>query len=218
VSSTLSPSATDTPFYPLLLNLAGKECLVVGGGKVAVRKARMLLRFGASVRVVSPAATRTLVKWNEEGKIVMRVGEYDEEDLRGTALVFAATDQEDVNVRIKKDAGSRNIPVNVVDNPRLCDFIVPSLVTKGPISIAISTSGTLPSLSKRLRKLIDREITGDYVKYARILGKVRRLLIDTEKDGRKRKTIMKRLGEMDMKEVNRLGFRKIKRTFLSPQE
>jgi precorrin-2 dehydrogenase/sirohydrochlorin ferrochelatase len=206
------------PYYPLLLNLRGKICLVIGGGAVAERKVRMLLKFGASVNVVSPKMSRKLLRWAEDGKITVRRGEYYESDLEETSLVFAATDREEVNARVKEDASRRHIPVNVVDNPRLCDFIVPSLVTKGPISIAISTSGTLPFLSKRLRQLISREITWDYVKYARIMGRVRRLLIETEKDGKKRKEILKHLGEMEMEEVNRIGFRKIKSKFLASHE
>jgi precorrin-2 dehydrogenase / sirohydrochlorin ferrochelatase len=191
---------------------------VIGGGSVAERKVRMLLRFGATVRLVSPLVTKRLATLAENGKIIVRRGEYDRSDMEGVTLVFAATDCEDVNAGVKKDAGLKGIPVNVVDNPRLCDFIVPSMVTKGPISIAISTSGTLPSLSKRLRKLITDEITDDFVKYAQILGKVRRLLMESEKDGKRRRAIMKQLGELDMSEVNSMGFRKIKSRFLRSHE
>jgi precorrin-2 dehydrogenase / sirohydrochlorin ferrochelatase len=218
VNSRPLPSGTDTPYYPLLLNLSGRICLVIGGGSVAERKVRMLLKFGATVRLVSPKITKRLHGLGEKGKIFLRKGEYEDADLEGATLVFAATDREEVNARVRSDAALRNVPVNVADNPRLCDFIVPSMVMKGPISIAISTSGTAPSFAKKLRKLIDGQITADHIKYAQILGKIRRLLIDSEKDASKRKAVMKRLGEMEIQEVNRLGFRKIKNQFLISQK
>jgi precorrin-2 dehydrogenase / sirohydrochlorin ferrochelatase len=217
VSPRRSMSATtDTPYYPLLLNVSGKSCLVVGGGGVAERKVRILLKFNAAVKLVSPKATKNLIRLADAGRILLVQREYEEGDLEGTALVFAATSQEETNSRIKADAEARRIPVNVVDNPRLCDFIVPSIVRKGSIVIAISTSGTFPALSKKLRKLIAEEIHGDFARYASILGKMRSLLMTTEKDRGKRKAILKKLSEMDMKEVNRMGFRKIKGYLLAP--
>lgn len=207
-------SGTDTPYYPLLLDISKKPCLVVGGGPVAERKVRMLLKFGARVLLVSPKVKKGLLDLAEKGSITVAEREYRENDLEGACLVFAATDAEEINRRIKAEAGARNIPVNVVDNPLLCDFIVPSIVKKGPIIVAISTSGGLPSLSKKLRQSIAKEITHDYIKYARILAKVRKLLIDTEPDKRRRKVLLNELAKIDMEEVNDLGFRKIKDRFL----
>jgi len=208
-------SGTDTGYYPLLMDISGKNCLVVGGGAVAERKVRMLLRFNAAVKLVSPRITKALLGLEARGRLAVERREYRESDLNGTTLVFAATNLEKVNVRIKADAGKRGIPVNVVDNPRLCDFIVPSIVKKGPIVIAISTSGTLPSLSKKLRMLIAEHVTDDYVRYVGIVGKVRKLLIETEKDSEKRKRILGELAKMDVKEVNRMGFRGIRSRFVT---
>jgi siroheme synthase-like protein len=197
------------------MNIAGKTCLVVGGGAVAERKVRMLLKFNAVVKLVSPEVTKGLLRLAETGRLHLEKRDYIENDLEGVVIAFAATDVENINSSIRAGAQKKNIPVNVVDNPRLCDFIVPSIVKKGPIVIAISTSGTLPSLSKRLKGLIADEIGNDYVRYADIVGKARKFLLDTEKDGKKRRMILSELGKMDIKEVNRMGFRKVKELFLT---
>lgn len=208
-------SAIETPYYPVFLDISHKPCLVVGGGRVAERKVRLLLKFQARITVVSPRATRYLSGLAQQGKIEIRTREYESSDLAGTALVFAATDNSGINGRIKADAERERIPVNVVDKPELCDFIVPSVVKRGPIIIAISTSGTLPSLSKRLRLAIAGEITGDYIKYAQILGKFRKYLIETEEDKTVRKRVMAELGKLDIQEVNRIGFKGIKNRLLT---
>jgi precorrin-2 dehydrogenase/sirohydrochlorin ferrochelatase len=199
----------------VFIDISGKTCLVVGGGGVAERKVRMLLKFNAVVKLVSPRVTKGLLTMEATGRLAVAKREYRESDLEGATIVFAATNIDRINARVKADAETRNIPVNVVDNPRLCDFIVPSIVKKGPIVIAISTSGTLPSLSKKLRMLIAEQIGNDYVRYVDIVGRVRKLLLETERDGEKRKKILGELGEMDIKEVNRMGFRRIKNRFLA---
>lgn len=201
-------------YYPIFLDISKKPCLVVGGGKVAERKVSILLKFRGTIKVVSPRISSTLQKLAEKGKIYIYLKEYDANDLGGVALVFAATDVETINKKICKDAEERNIPVNVVDNPSLCDFIVPSIVKKDPILIAISTSGMLPFLSKRLRKDISEHITRDYVRYACIVGRLRRLLIMRVKGKKLRQSIMKEIIKTDMNEINSMGFKKAKETFL----
>jgi len=195
-----------------------KPCLVVGGGKVAERKVNILLKFRSPIKVVSPRISSTLQKLAEKGKIHIYLKEYDANDLNGVALVFAATNVETINQKIHKDAGERNIPVNVVDNPSLCDFIVPSIVKKDPILIAISTSGMLPFLSKRLRKDIAEHITRDYVRYASIVGRLRRLIIMRVKDKKLRQSIMKEITGTDINEINSMGFKKAKETFLGSEK
>jgi siroheme synthase-like protein len=168
--------------------------------------------------VVSPRISKPLQKLVEKGRIHVSQKEYDASDLNGVALVFAATDVESVNQSIRRDASERNIPVNVVDNPALCDFIVPSIVKKDPILIAISTSGTLPFLSKKLRKDIAEKITNDYVRYAGIVGRFRKLLIARIEDKKLRQNIMKEIAKIDIGEINRMGLNKIKDTFLGSKK
>jgi siroheme synthase-like protein len=205
-------------YYPIFLDISKKPCLVVGGGKVAERKVNILLKFHGTIKVVSPRISSTLNKLAEKGKIHVHLKEYDANDLNGVALVFAATDIDAINQKIRGDAGERNIPVNVVDNPSLCDFIVPSIVKKDPILIAISTSGMLPFLSKRLRKDIAERITRDYVRYAGIVGRFRKLLIMRVKDKKLRKSIMQEIAKTDIREINGMGFKKVKETFLGSEK
>ena len=209
-----SKSSVKNGYYPLLLDIAQKPCIVLGGGKVAERKAKMLLRFDAKVKLISPEVTNTLRLLAQKGKIDIVRRQYRTTDLRNVSLVFAATDDEKTNNKIRDDARRRNIPVNVVDNPDLCGFIVPSIIKKGPIVIAISTSGVLPLLSKKLRKEIDAVVTKDYIRYADTIGKFRKYIINHIEDKKVRRDIMKRINGMSMEELNSMGLKEIKRMFL----
>ncbi len=190
----------------------------MGGGKTAERKVRILLKFNGSARVVSPVMSPGLENLAKKGKISLIVREYTESDLEGVALVFAATNNEAVNIRIRRDAAARNVLVNVVDNPALCDFIVPSIVKKDPILLAISTSGAAPLVSKKLRKDLAQRITKNYVRYARTVGTFRKLLISTIANKRTRQAIMKEIARMDMGEVAQMGPERLKRRFLGPEK
>lgn len=201
-------------YYPIFLDISEKPCLVIGGGKVAERKVNILLKFSGIIKVVSPRITKTLQRLAEKGRIHVSLKEYSTDDLNGVALIFAATNYESINQKIFKDAEKHNIPVNVVDNPSLCNFIVPSIVKKDPILIAISTSGVLPFLSKRLRKDIAESITRDYVRYADIVGRLRKQLIMNVQDKKLRQIIMKRIASADISAINAMGFKKAKETFL----
>ncbi len=187
---------------------------MIGGGKVAERKVNILLKFSAIIKVVSPRITKTLQRLAEKGRIHVSLKEYSTGDLNGVALIFAATNNESINQKIYEDAEKHNIPVNVVDNPPLCNFIVPSIVKKDPILIAISTSGVLPFLSKRLRKDIAESITRDYVRYADIVGRLRKQLIMKVQDKKLRQIIMKKIAGADIGAINAMGFKKAKETFL----
>jgi siroheme synthase-like protein len=200
--------------YPLFLNISGKSCIVMGGGKIAERKVAMLLKFNAEVKLISPKITGALSKLSKSGKIEVIEREYEDGDLEGASLVFAATNRREINERIKKEAQTKGIPVNVVDDPVLCDFIVPSIVKKGPIIIAVSTSGVLPSLSKKLRKEISEYITADYIKYAHIIGKFRKLLIEKVENRKKRAEIMAEISKTDMKELINMSTKEITAKFL----
>ncbi|HBL24328.1 MAG TPA: siroheme synthase [Deltaproteobacteria bacterium] len=208
------PLKSDTDrhhYYPLFLDVAGKECLIVGGGSVAERKALMLLKFHASVTVISPRATKKLVHLADTGAIRILPRTYRYGDLDRAAVVFACTDDRDTNGAVRKDAAARGVPVNVVDKPEECDFIVPSIIKKGDITIAISTSGRLPLASKKLRQAIEKTVTKDYVAYTRIIGALRQHLLDTVPDGRKRRTIMKYIAAMDISDVVRTGLKGMKK-------
>lgn len=135
-------------FYPVFFDLRGREVVVVGGGKVAVRKARGLIEAGAKVTVVAPDLA-------EEIDVIWKKRRYRRGDLKNAALAFAATNDRAVNARIATEAKSLGIPVNVADAPDECDFIVPSRVRRGNLQIAVSTGGESPRMAKELRKQLE---------------------------------------------------------------
>ncbi len=164
-------------FYPLFVDLRGRTVVVVGGGMVALRKIEGLRGTGARVKVISLDIMDEINR--EQGIEIIRRG-YTPGDLMGASLVIAATDDETINRAISMDAVRAGIFCNVVDKPELCSFIVPSVVEKGPIKIAISTGGISPTLSKRLRMEIGRHIGAEYATLALIMGKIRPLVIAGE--------------------------------------
>jgi siroheme synthase-like protein len=143
-------------YYPVFLDLREREVLVVGAGKVALRKVRGLLEAGASVTVVSPAI---LPEFEELAvKLVRR--KFRKTDVKEQALVFAATDQRAVNESVGLAASARGILVNVADAPGECGFLVPARIRQGDVQIAVSTSGRDPRMAVALRKRIEEALKG----------------------------------------------------------
>ncbi|MBX5468541.1 MAG: bifunctional precorrin-2 dehydrogenase/sirohydrochlorin ferrochelatase [Thermoleophilaceae bacterium] len=163
----------DTPFYMACLKLSGRRCLVVGGGEVGLEKVEGLLVCGADVVLVAPEAVEPLQELAREGSIRWERREYRPEDLEGSFLAIAATDDTDVNIRVYEDAERRAMLVNVVDVPPLCNFILPAIFRSGPLAIAISTAGASPALAKRIRSQIAEEYGEPYARLAELLNEVR---------------------------------------------
>jgi uroporphyrin-III C-methyltransferase/precorrin-2 dehydrogenase/sirohydrochlorin ferrochelatase len=160
-------------YLPLFANLRGRRCLVVGGGPIALRKARLLLQAGARLVVVAPHIDPSLAQMaRDSGGSVAERG-YHITDLDGTVLVIAATDDATVNATVSRDAQQRQLPVNVVDNPALCSVILPSIVDRSPLVIAISSGGASPVLARRLRSLLESTIPAAYGRLAALLGRFR---------------------------------------------
>jgi len=126
-------------FLPIFVNIRNQPCLVVGGGEVAARKVALLRKAHARVTVVSPQLARELTEMAEKGDITHLARPFEDADVSQPVLVIAATDQPEVNEKISVLAKARGIPVNVVDNPALCTFIMPSIVDRSPVQIDIST-------------------------------------------------------------------------------
>jgi precorrin-2 dehydrogenase/sirohydrochlorin ferrochelatase len=203
-----------TSYYPIFLDLVDRLCIVIGGGKVAERKIRGLLHAGAKVRVISPVVSKGISMFVDSLRVELIDREYRSGDLEDGVLAFAATNNEEVNKRIREEASSRSVLANIADNPHLCDFVVPSTVRKDPVLIALSTSGLLPGLSKRLRKEVLEKISGDYPAYARRVGAFRRFLIETIDNGRARRRIMKEVANVDISAIARMTSREMKERFL----
>ena len=163
----------ETPFYIACLRLSGRKCLVVGGGDVGLEKVEGLLACDGDVTVVAPEAVEPLQELAAEGSITWERREYRPEDLEGTFLVIAATNDSEVNIGIFEDAEKRAMLVNVVDVPPLCNFILPAIVRTGPLAIAISTAGASPALAKRIRDEIAATYGDAHARLAELLNEVR---------------------------------------------
>lgn len=157
-------SGDQVDYLPIFYQIKQRTCLVVGGGAVAARKVSLLRKAGADVRVVSPQLCDELEQLRATGKIRHQQRVYQSEDLEDCVLVIAATDQADLNERISLEAGSRKIPVNVVDNPALCSFIMPSIIDRSPVQIAVSTGGASPVLARLIRTRLEGLIPAAYGK------------------------------------------------------
>ncbi|MGH8492115.1 MAG: siroheme synthase CysG [Moraxellaceae bacterium] len=162
-------------YLPIFLNINDQRALLVGGGDVATRKAAMLLRAGAQVHVVAPFINAGLQEKLNAGKGSSRIGDYTASDLDGVSLVIAATDDQAVNRQVHVDCRLRQLPVNVVDNPKLCTFIFPSIVDRSPLIIAVSSTGKAPVLARLLRARLESTIPAAYGRLAQICGEFRDL-------------------------------------------
>lgn len=160
--------------YPIaLVHLDHKNCVVVGGGKIATRKVEGLLQAGGKVVVISPEVSLKLEDIIRSQKVEWIPREYEEGDLMNTFLVIAATDNPGVNSQIWEDALDSNLLVNVVDDPDHCNFIAPAIVRRGEMTIAISSGGNAPALSRHLRKQLEEQFGPEYEKYLSILKEMR---------------------------------------------
>jgi uroporphyrin-III C-methyltransferase/precorrin-2 dehydrogenase/sirohydrochlorin ferrochelatase len=160
-------------FFPIFMDLEGRECLVVGGGKVAARKVSLLVRAGAHVMVVAPELCNELSARTERGEISHEARVFEETDIQGKVLVFAGTDQQAVNRKVSELAKAANIPVNVADQPELCSFIVPSVIDRSPVQVAVSTGGASPVLARLLRARLEAYVPAAYGRLAKLVESFR---------------------------------------------
>ena len=160
-------------YLPIFLKLAGRRCVVVGGGQVAARKAGLLLEAGAAVTVVAPQRCEALAALVLAGRIEHRAEAFSAAALDGAALVIAATDERAVNAEVSRLAQAQRIPVNVVDDPELCSFILPAIVDRSPLLVAVSSGGASPVLSRLLRARLETLIPSAYGDLARLAQRFR---------------------------------------------
>lgn len=185
--------------FPIVLKLDGRPALVVGAGRVGENKVRGLLRAGARVRVVAPRGTARVRAWAKQGRIAWSRRGFAPKDLQGVALAVVATPWAELNDRVARLARRRRVPVNVVDDPRRCDFYYPAVLRRGPLTIAISTEGRSPALARRLRLALARSLAPQLGAEVRRLGRERRLLFSQSLDPRQRRRVLLRLaGEVPL--------------------
>ena len=160
-------------YYPAFLDIKGKNALVIGGGVVALRKVETLLECGAVVSIISRELNEELNRLVKERRVRHKGKRFRDEELEGMFIVIAATDEGELNHRISQTAQKKGLLVNVVDQPADCNFIVPSIVKRGDLLIAISTSGKSPALARRLRKELETQFTDEYGLYLELMGRLR---------------------------------------------
>jgi precorrin-2 dehydrogenase/sirohydrochlorin ferrochelatase len=168
--------STPTFRYPVALDLAGRDCLVVGGGAVAARKVEGLLEAAARVTVVSPVLVPALLALANEGRLHWKPREHRGRDLAGAWLVMAATDDRAVNAEVAAEARARGVWVNCADDPAHCDFALPAVLRRGPLTVAVSTGGASPAMARLLREEIGRRLPADWGPVADLVAGVRREL------------------------------------------
>jgi precorrin-2 dehydrogenase/sirohydrochlorin ferrochelatase len=185
-------------YYPVHLDMTNKRCVVVGGGDIAERKVERLLECGAQVTVVSKSLTPVLKARKKTGQMDHIDRDYEDQTLDGAFMVIGATDRNDVNERISKDAMARGLLVNIVDDPDRCNFILPSLVQQGDLSIAISTGGKSPALAKKLRKELEKQYGPEYQTLLVIMGILRKRILAGDQRAADNKAVFEDLVHSDI--------------------
>src|SRR5271157_4844289 len=164
----------------MFLKLAGKQCLVVGAGKVGEPKIGGLIDTGASIHVVAIEASAQVREWAAAGKIALELRAFSNRDLDGKFLAVVATASRRTNELIYREAERRGVLCNVVDVPEYCEFFYPAVVQRGDLQIAISTNGQSPSLAQKLRQQLERQFGPGYAQWVAELGETRRLVLASD--------------------------------------
>lgn len=175
-------------YYPIFLALKNQRCLIVGGGRIAYRKAVLLNKAHAQIHIIALAIDADLRALAESSGGVCELREFKEADLNNCRIVIAATDDSDLNREISKLAQQKELPVNVVDCPELCTFITPAIVEREPLTIAISSGGAAPVLVRNLKSKIETLVPAAYGRLARLAGSFRdkvKAVVHTEDDRRR---------------------------------
>ncbi len=171
-----------TSLFPMFMKLAGKQCLVVGAGKVGEPKIGGLIDTGARIHVVAVAASCQVREWANAGKIELELRAFSSSDLDGKFLAVVATASRGLNELVYREAQQRGVLCNVVDVPEYCDFFYPAVVRRGDLQIAISTAGQSPSLAQKLRQQLERQFGEGYTAWVEQLGETRRLVLASDLD------------------------------------
>jgi siroheme synthase-like protein len=161
------------PYYPISLNIGGRRCVVVGGGQVALRKVRTLLEHRANVEVISPDLCAGLIQLAEGEQIRVFRRPYQTGDLQEAFIAIAATDDNDTNLKVVQEARRKAVLINVVDDAESSDFIAPSYLRRGDITIAISTAGRSPALARKIRTRLEKAFGDEYAYLALLIDEVR---------------------------------------------
>ena len=188
-------------YYPVNLDIQNRKCLVVGGGSVSTRKVMTLLECGAIITVVSPDVTEELLELAEKKMIELKKRHYEASDMNGIFLVIGATDNEELNWQINKDAERQYKLCNIADRPEACNFILPSIVNRGNLVIAISTSGKSPAFAKKMRQDLEKQFGEEYDEFLQLMGAIRKKALSEKHEPEAHKHLFEQLinrGLVDM--------------------
>ncbi|MDY7034080.1 MAG: bifunctional precorrin-2 dehydrogenase/sirohydrochlorin ferrochelatase [Thermodesulfobacteriota bacterium] len=185
-------------YYPIYLDINGKRCIVLGGGRIAERKVKSLLKCGADVTVISPDLAPPLNTLLSKGRIRHIQRDYQEGDLEGAFLVIGATNDSLAHEKASQEAQKCGILINIVDTPDRCNFIVPSVVERDDLVIAISTNGKSPALARRIREELESVYGREYGVFLALLGAVREKLLKTSNDSERNKRLFYEIIDSEM--------------------
>ncbi|MBZ5679827.1 MAG: bifunctional precorrin-2 dehydrogenase/sirohydrochlorin ferrochelatase [Acidobacteriia bacterium] len=190
-----------TSLFPMFVKLAGRQCLVVGAGKVGEPKIGALIDTGARIRVVAIEASPAVREWAREGKIELERRPFLADDLNGVFLTVVATASSTLNESIYREAQQRGVLCNVVDVPEYCDFFYPSVVRRGDLQIAISTAGQSPSLAQKLRQQLEKQFGPGYAAWVAELGETRKLVLASDLDKERKLELLHSLASREAVEA-----------------
>ncbi len=188
-------------YYPVYLELRDQPCVVIGGGKIAEGKVEGLLAARAQVTVIAPELTPQLQQCVEQKSITYLARKYQPGDLTGAFMVICATDQPEINHQVWQEASANHQLVNVVDDTPRCNFIAPSILRKGDLTIAISTSGKAPVLAVRLKERLQRELGPEYERFLELAGELREPLAQHIPDFETRKALWYELVDSEILDI-----------------
>jgi siroheme synthase-like protein len=181
------------PFFPIMLDVSGRKCVVVGAGEIAAGKIAGLLTYGARVVVVAPRANREIKAQAERGQVTWHAREFSAKDVKGAFLVITATNSPEVNAAVFRACQAQGVLCNSVDDPEHCDFYYPAIVRRGPLQIAISTNGYSPALASRLRKQLGKQFGREWSAWVEHLGQLRRKILGQKLSAEKRRSRLLKL-------------------------
>lgn len=190
-------------YYPLMIDLKGKLICIVGGGKVAYRKARKILEYEGNIKIISPNILEEFYDLEKQyiGSLIIIKKSFKEEYLDKAFMVIGATNSEETNKKVSVFCNINKIPCNIVDSMEFSDFIVPSTIKRGDLIISVSTMGSSPSLCSKIRKELEQKYGEEYGLYVKALGEIRNKVILKYKDENHKKEILNSIVDMDLEEL-----------------
>jgi len=188
-------------YYPVNLDIRNRKCLVVGGGAVGTRKVMTLLDCGAKVTVVSTDVAEKLQELSDSDIIKLEKRPFQISDLDEMFLVIGATDNQEINKEIHSEAERLGILCNIADRPEDCNFILPAIVNRGDLIIAISTSGKSPAFAKKMRKDLEKKFGTEYAEFLKLMGEIRNKLLSEDHEPEAHKHLFEQLIKRDLVEM-----------------